>query len=79
MKKIGGEIISDKTKEEGIKADIRQGKEYEVLAVKWETTEDYIKKIASEMKKAGERLPDRRNEEWKRIQILRKKDIEGEE
>ena len=33
-----------KNKTEGIKEDIRQGKEYEVIVLKWGTTIQYVKK-----------------------------------
>ena len=55
---------------EQIKEDIRQGKEYEVLALKYETSIDYIKKVASEMRKDGEKIVDRRSKEWRSKQLI---------
>ena len=55
---------------EGIIADIMQGKEYEVIALKWGTTPDYVKKIVTEMKKQGEELIDRRSKQWRTLQIM---------
>jgi hypothetical protein len=71
--------IIKNSKEDGIKADIRQGKEYEIIALKWETSIDYVKNVASEMVLGGEKLPDRRNKEWKIYQFLTKRNIENEE
>ena len=53
-----------------VKADIRQGKDYEIIAVKWEISMNYVKKIASEMKKQGEELIDRRSSEWRELQFI---------
>ena len=67
------------TKKDGIKKDIRLGKEYEVLASKYETSVDYIKKIAKEMRDDGEELVDRKTKKWKTMQIIRKKEIVDDE
>ena len=55
---------------EGIKADIRQGKEYKVIALKWGITPSYIGKIASDMKKQGEELIDRSSKHWRTFQFM---------
>jgi hypothetical protein len=63
-------ITREKGDLEGIKADIRQGKEYEVIALKWGTTPNYVRKIASEMRKQGEELIRRNTEAWRTLQFL---------
>lgn len=55
---------------EGIKADIRQGKEYDVIALKWGLKPRYVRKIASEMRKQGEELIRRNTKEWRDLQLL---------
>ena len=68
--------MTDKKKRiEELKEDLRLGKEYEVLALKYETSVDYIKKVYSKMKRDGEELPDRRSSEWRNIQFRRLKDM----
>jgi len=64
--------ISDaKTDIEGIKADIRQGKEIEVIALKYDKSENYVRKIKREMVKQGIKLIDRRSREWRTKQFMR--------
>jgi hypothetical protein len=63
-------ITSNLGKLEGIKADIRQGKDYEIIAVKWEISINYVKKLASEMRRHGEELIDRRSSEWRTLQFI---------
>jgi len=69
-KDVDDNITSNLGKLEGIKADIRQGKDYEIIAVKWGISMNYAKKIASEMRRQGEELIDRRSSEWRTLQFI---------
>ena len=68
------------TKTERMKKDIRQGKEYAVIVLKYNTTIDHVKNVASQMRRDGEKLPKRNSKEWKLIQFKRgwKEDVEEE-
>ena len=65
------------SKLENLKADIRQGKEPEVLSLKYNTNVAYVKKVTSDMRqKDGEKLIDRRTKEWQLSQFMTGKDVE---
>ena len=64
------DITNNQRRIDGIKADIRQGKDYEIIAEKWETTVNYVRKIASKMRKDGEELIDRCSKEWRTLQFM---------
>ncbi len=71
MNKNNDDIPIDKLHRiEGIKADILQGKEYDVIALKWDVSKWYIGKIVSEMRKQGEELIRRNCKEWRTFQCL---------
>jgi hypothetical protein len=67
--------MSKKIDRDSLKDDLRQGKDFDVLALKYETSKDYIKKVYYEMKKAGERLPNRKSKEWRAISYMNKFDM----
>lgn len=71
--------MKKKTNKDKIKGDLRLGKQFDVLALKYSTSENYIRKVYKEMKDAGENLPDRKTKKWKTMQILRKKEYVDDE
>jgi len=57
-------------KTEKLKADILQGKDYNVLALKYDFEDvSYVKELKHKMKKQGEDVPDRRKNGWKDIEF----------
>ena len=64
-------------KTDRIKEDLRKGLPYDVIVKRHKTTMSYVKKIKSKMVKDGEKLPDRRTDEWKGMQLMKLDEVEG--
>lgn len=70
------EVKKEFNKTEKIKDGIRKGLPYPYIANKYDTSVSYVKKVASNMRKNGEIIMDRRTNEWKGIQYLKWDDFE---
>jgi len=56
---------------QGILDDLIQGKEYVVIAVKWEVSERHVQNLASKYRKQGYDIPEQRSKDFKMISIIK--------
>jgi hypothetical protein len=61
--------------EESIENDIVQGKDFKVIARKWEISLGRVRNVASDMRDRGIPIPRRNTKKWRRISIVRVDDI----
>ena len=69
----------NKEKLEGIRNDLIQGKEYEIVAKKWGVSERYIQNLASVFREQGYDVPKQGSEEFKRVSFLVYKKVQNNE
>ena len=55
----------------GILGDLIQGKEYAVIALKWEVSEEYIQNLASKYRKQGYDIPKQGSKAFKIINLIK--------
>lgn len=62
--------MSSSDRIEGIRNDLIQGKEYEILAKKWGVSERYIQNLTSDFRGQGYDIPKQGSEKYKTISFM---------
>ena len=70
-------IMGNKKKEDEIADDLVQGKEYEVIATKWEVSERYVQNLASKYRDLGYDIPKQGSKKFKTISLLTYEEVQS--